>query len=302
MAMFNGNQACFMDENISLRGQQFDNSPSGSYQALETNQVIYSTLQPTAAEFQPSNSSNGAIKKEPQRNSSNRSNSKPNYYGSGRTFSNSRGYMSTHERPKDKSFVRDSHSGSSQFFTNASQNESKTSEISFSNYKEEKSHGSFPDSSFKFSDYSSNYQFDGNFGSRTNLRHNPQRNFKKQFHDYNNYSNSQQFSKSHWPSKSSSSNSFKKGYSNKKITFNKNKDRSRIDSLNNITENQSEIEDVDHRITESESHTYQSNKLSSNFSHSKYIKKNVNDLGNRSSFRRYRSLKKGKWITIVNLS
>lgn len=309
MAMFN-NQVSFMDENNSFGRQQYgNNSPSDSYQTLETNQVMYSTLQPTAAEFQPLNSSNGAIKKEPQRNSSNKYDcSKPNYYGSGRTFSNSRGYRHTHERSKDKPFFsRDNLSGPSQSHSaNNTQNVfKKTSDFrnTFSNYEEEKSHVPITNSSF--SNYSSDHQIGSNLGSRAKLRNNSQRNFSKQkVHEFNSsYNNSQSFTKSHWPSKSSPSYSFKKSYNNnKKMTFNKNKDRSRIDSLNNVKENQTDFEDVDHRIRESENHKYQfSNKLISNFANSKYNRKNINDVGNRTSFRRNKYSKKGKWLIKDNV-
>lgn len=301
MAMFN-NQVSFMDENNSFGRRQYgNNSPSGSYQTLETNQVMYSTLQPTAAEFQPLNSSNGAIKKELQRNSFNKYDcSKPNYYGSGRTFSNSRGYRHTHGRSKHKPFFsKDNLSGPSQpHSANGTQNVFKaTTEFTNASNHEENLH--VPINNSSFSNYSSEHQFGDNMSSRTNPRNNPQRNFSKQkVHEFNSFYNN-----SHWPSKSSPSNSFKKSYNNgKKITFNKNKDRCRIDSLNNVKENQSEFEDIDYRIIESQNHKYQfTNKLVSNFANSKYIRKNIKDVGNRSSFRRNRNSKKGKWLIKENI-
>lgn len=305
MAMFN-NQASFMDENISIE-KQYGNSPSGSYQTLETNQVRYSTLQPTAAEFQPSNSSNGAVKKEPQRSSFNRYDySKPNYYGSGRTFSNSRGYRPTQGMSKDKPFFnRGNLTGPSQPHSpSRSQNEFKAkSEFSnvFSYYEERKSHVPIPNSSY--SDYSFDHQSGSNLGSRSNKRNNPQRNFFKQkVHEFNNsYNNSQNVYKSHRQSKSSPSNSFKKSYNNsRKITINKNEGRSRTDSINNIEENQNPLKNADSWIIESENHKYRfGNKSTHNFVYSKYHTKNINN--ENRFFGRNTHSKKGKWLIIENL-
>lgn len=290
MALFN-NQTSYVDENIAFGRQAGNHTEMNSHPTESTNQavdVIYSTLQPTATEFHPLSSSNGAIRKETQRHSYNRhKGTRPNSYGSGRTFSNSRGYKQKNERSEETLFERQKFSDSNH------QNDKNPIGNSnfYYNQNDDNLRGTYLNTTSNPTKYSSNYNY--HEGS-SNLQSHPKNHYSEDFIGHS--SNFGRYNKSHSSNKMEnfhSSSMLRKGYNHnfgKKSTYNKtSKDKSRFNTQHNTGYNRFQMEQESfqndyHSFGEKNNVNFKSGFKSSsdNFTNNKFSRQNMKDFTNQS--------------------
>lgn len=285
---FNNNEAKSVNGDISLRDHYFNNS-SHSEQITGVNKevsVVYSTLQPTANEFHPSTSSNGAVRKEPQRNFHKSHTPRSNNYGSGRTFSNSKGYRQNYEVEE---FPRRTFANTQQY---GELTKHSTENVNF-NYKpirgvedviEKKSSSSYSRNSFH-RDENSGYQKYENSGYQKYKNH-PQ-NFSRQKYDYkesgNNYerSNRSQFNK---VDKFSFDNKFRKGSNNHSKGNLYSKSYTHRQIPNSISEryDKKDNNNDDHSFKENNSSIFKTNHFDNQYG--KFDRRNMKEYGSQGSF------------------
>lgn len=282
MALFN-NQTSYVDENVSFGGQY---TQMNSHQTVD---VLYSTLQPTATEFHPLSSNNGAIRKEPQRHSYNRhKGTRPNSYGSGRTFSNSRGYRQRNERSEETLLERQRSSETDQ------QHEQYRNPIgisnSYYNQNDENLRSAYTNNSSNSTKYLSNYnyQYEGSSNFQSHSRNNYGEDYSGHASNFGRYNRS---NFSNRTENLSSNGAVRKNHNynyTKKNSYYKNyKDKSRFNTPQSNGFNKTKTEDnyqTDyHGSSEKNNVNFKSSYRSSdNYTSNKYSRQNVKDFGNQS--------------------
>lgn len=312
MALFN-NQTTYIDENVSY-GQFSNNTQMNSHPMQSAHQevnVIYSTLQPTATEFHPLNSSNGAIRKEPQRHSYNRPKStRPNSYGSGRTFSNSRGYRQKNERSEDTLFERQ------KFSENDQQNDQYKNSVGNSNSYYNQNDGNvrgYANTSPNSTKYLNNYNYQNEGSSNFYSKNNYSEDFSGSGRNFDRYNRSNFSSKSeNFPS----NGAVRKGYNYnfaKKSSYNKSyKDKSRYNTpqsngFNRNKMEQDSFQSEQYSSVDRNNVNFKSSYKSSSdgFTNNKFSRQNVKDFRNQSVKKTERNIvriKKGEQIKNILLT
>lgn len=281
----------------SISGQDFHGLNSNR-------EVIHSNLQPTSAEFRPLSSNNGAIRKEPQRHSYNKHKG-PRYssYGSGRTFSNSRGQKQFFER-QDQAFARDNFTPDRQqkeplenTFGNSYNIGNHNGDTSGNSYSNSSSNYQGPNYNYQYRESSNNYGKNSSYG---NYRKENNREFDESGSGY------KKFNKPAQPTRSFNynNNRFRKDYNNygrKKVSYSKNNRDAQssfdVDSNGAPTSSKEEqnnfVEDYK-KTEESDYGQYNASYRSSynnNYSGNKFSRKNGRDSGTYSNFSKSRAEK-----------